>query len=158
MSSSFMKRKNILFLVVGTALACSLPARAQEQGPWRAASSAAESITGDVAIGGARIAINFATFPIARIRDLDPGEVSAVFDVDSNAGGRGSLYRLDIPAEKKFLHKNTLCGSEETQWMAAYVSGRLLHLAFFSGQKMPVFTLDGISNSTDSCGTFTYAR
>jgi hypothetical protein len=42
--------------------------------------------------------------------------------------------------------------------MAAYVAGRTLHLAFFSGQKMPVFTPDAIANSTDLCGTFSYVR
>ena len=42
--------------------------------------------------------------------------------------------------------------------IAAFVAGRTLHLAFFSGQKMPVFTPDAIANSTDICGTFLYAR
>jgi hypothetical protein len=118
----------------------------------------AESITGDVAFGEAKIAINFSSFPIARIRDLEPGEVSAVFDVDSSAGGRGSLYRLSIPAAKKFLHKTSICGTEDTQWVAAFVAGRNLHLAFFSGQNMPVFKPEVIANSTDMCGTFLYAR
>ena len=84
--------------------------------------------------------------------------MSAGFDVDSSAGGSGSLYRLNIPAAKKFLHKNSLCGSEDTEWMVTYVSGRSLQLAFFSGQKQPVFTLEAISNSTDMCGTFAYVR
>ena len=153
-----MKREKLLSAVIGTLLACSLSATAQEQGPWRAASTNAQSITGDVALSDAKLAINFSSFTIARIRALEPGEVSAVFDVDSNIGGRGNLYRLSIPATKKFLHKNTLCGSEDTQWMAAFVSGRILHLAFFSGEKMPVFTPDAIANTTDLCGTFSYAR
>jgi hypothetical protein len=42
--------------------------------------------------------------------------------------------------------------------MATYVEGRSLKLAFFSGQKAPVFTLDAISNSTDLCGTYNYVR
>jgi hypothetical protein len=132
--------------------------QAQEKGPWRAASTTAASITGDVAFSETRVAIDFSSFPIARIRDLEPGEVSAVFDVDSNAGGRGSLYRLSIPGEKKFLHKNSLCGSEDTQWLAAFVSGKTLHIAFFSGPKMPVFTPEAFANTTDLCGTFLYVR
>lgn len=139
-------------------LACCVPASAQEKGSWRAVSKTAESITGDVALSDGKLAINFTGFTIARIRDLDPGEVSATFDVDSNAGGSGSLYRLSIPATKTFLHRNTLCGSEDTEWMAAYVAGHSLHLAFFSGQKMPVFTLDAIANSPGLCGTFLYMR
>ena len=139
-------------------MACCVPATAQELGPWRAANSPAQTITGDVAFSDSRLSIDFSSFPIARIRDLEPGEVSAVFDVDSSAGGRGSLYRLSIPAAKKFMHHNTICGSEDTQWVAAFVAGRYLHLAFFSGQKMPVFTPEAISNSTDLCGTFAYGR
>jgi hypothetical protein len=42
--------------------------------------------------------------------------------------------------------------------MATYVSGKTLQLAFFSGQKSPVFSLDAMANSTDLCGTFSYAK
>jgi len=153
-----MKQGRLSGVVLGSVLACCVPATAQELGPWRAANSPAQSITGDVAFSDTRLSIDFSSFPIARIRDLEPGEVSAVFDVDSSTGGRGSLYRLSIPATKKFMHHNTICGSEETQWVAAFVAGRYLHLAFFSGQKMPVFTPEAISNSTDLCGTFAYGR
>ncbi len=158
MSSSGMMRDRLFGVVLGSVLACCMSSTAQELGPWRAANSPAASITGDVAFSDAKIAIDFSSFPIARIRDLEPGEVSAVFDADSSVGGRGSLYRLSIPASKKFLHKNSICGSEDTQWVAAFVAGRNLHLAFFSGQKMPVFTPEAIANSTDLCGTFLYGR
>jgi hypothetical protein len=154
-----MKQGRLFCTIFVSALACCLAAAAQEKGAWRAESKTAESITGDVALSDAVLAINFSNFPVARIRDLEPGEVSAAFDVDSNTGGRGSLYRLSVPASKKFLHRNTLCGSDETEWMAAYVAERsTLHLAFFSGQKMPVFTVEAIGNSTNLCGTFTYVR
>ena len=153
-----MKALQFLGMMVGCALACGTPAMAQEAGPWRAASKTASSITGDVALSDTRMAINFATFPVARIRDLEPGEVSAIFDSDSNAGGRGHLYRLNIVADKKFLHHNTLCGTEDTQWMAVFVEGKMLHMALFSGAKMPVFTPEAIANTTDLCGTFLYTR
>ena len=153
-----MTREKLVCAILGSVLACCISARAQEAGAWRASSSTAMSITGDIAISDEKLWLNFVSFPMARIRDLEPGEVSSAFDVDSNAGGRGRLYRLSIPGSKKFLHKNTLCGSEDTQWMAAYVEGRSLHIAFFSGQKMPVFTPEAFANSTDLCGTFTYAR
>lgn len=153
-----MKRERLFYAVFGWVLACCMPATAQEKGNWRAANSAAQSITGDVTLSDAKISINFSSFAIAQIRDLEPGEGSAAFDLDSSAGGGGSLYRLNIPASKRFMRRNTLCGAEDTQWMAAYVAGRTLHLAFFSGQKMPVFTPDAIANSTDLCGTFSYVR
>jgi hypothetical protein len=153
-----MKRERLLCAIMGSVLAFCVLATAQEKGNWRATSSTAQSITGDVAISDAKISINFSSFPIARIRDLGPSEVNAVFEAEGSAGGGGSLYRLSIPAAKRFLRRNTLCGSEDTQWMAAYVAGRSLHLAFFSGQKMPVFTPDAIANSTDLCGIFSYVR
>jgi hypothetical protein len=153
-----MKPERLLCAIMGSVLACCVAATAQEKGNWRATSSTAESITGDVALSEAKVSINFSSFPIARIRDLGPAEVSAAFDVDSSARGSGSLYRLSIPASKRFMHRNTLCGAEDTQWMAAYVAGRSLNLAFFSGEKMPVFAPDAIANSTDLCGTFSYVR
>jgi hypothetical protein len=152
-----MKRR-ILWAIALPVVACSLTAGAQEKGIWRAASSTAQSITGDVALSEDKLSINFSGFTIAQIRALEPGELSSVFEADGGAGGSGNLYRLSIPGDKKFLHKNTLCGSEDTQWMATYVAGHSLHLAFFSGQKMPVFTRDAIANTTDLCGSFSYVR
>ena len=130
----------------------------QERGAWRAASKSAASITGDVAIGNEKISINFASYPLAQIKVLTPLELSAAFDADSNAGGIGSLYRLSVPGAKKLLHGNTLCAGDETQWVATYVAGKTLQLAFFSGAAMPVFTIDALGSSTNLCGTYTYAR
>ena len=153
-----MKRNGITCLAAALLVAWCLPTTAQESGYWRAASSTAQSVTGDVGLSDTRLLIDFSSFPVARARDLQAGEVSSVFDVDSNSNGKGHLYGLSIPASKKFMHKNTLCGTEDTQWMVTYVSGNTLHLAFFSGQKAPVFTLDAISNSTNLCGTYLYVR
>ena len=134
-------------------------AHAQEKGYWRAASSTAKAITGDVSLGDEKLIINaFYSTTMSRARTLEAAEISSVFDADSSAGGTGSLYRLNIPAEKKFQHKNTLCGAENVHWMVAYAQGNGLQLAFFSGEKVPVFTFDAIHNSTDVCGTFTYVR
>jgi hypothetical protein len=153
-----MKDRRLLCAVSGCLLAFCLGGRAQENGDWRAASSNAKSITGDVAFAGERFSLNFSTYPAAEIRALKPEEMSAVFDVPADEGGRGNLYRVSIPAGKKFLHKNTLCGSEDTQWVATYVAGRNLQLAFFSGASMPVLTVDALSNATDLCGLFSYSR
>ena len=84
--------------------------------------------------------------------------MSAVFDADVNAGINGDLYRVRVSADQRFLHHNTLCGSEEAQWMATYVAGHTLQVAFFSGDDEPVFTFDAISKGTVLCGTFGYAR
>jgi hypothetical protein len=151
-----MKRETVL-RIVGLVLVCCGIAAAQDQGYWRAAGSTAKSITGDVALSDEKIAINLTNFTISRIRGLQPDEVGAIFDAETNAAG-GSLYRLNIPAAKTFLRKNKLCGSEDTQWMVTYATGRSLVLAFFSGQKPPVFTRAAIADSTDLCGTFSYVR
>jgi hypothetical protein len=149
-----------VFAALGMVLAfCVATARAQEdRGYWRAASTNALAVTGDVSIGETKVTINFATFPLAPIRRLKPVEVSAVFDADVKAGIEGSLYRLHVPAGKYIMKRNTLCGSAETQWMATYATGKTLQVAFFSGDDMPVFTFDKVQNSTDLCGVYTYAR
>ena len=144
-----------LFALITVALACTLPVAAQN-GYWNASSSNARAITGDITIADARITIALLYFPLAQIRALKPEEISAAFDAES--GGVGYLYRLNIPAAQRFLHHNTLCGTEVTEWMATYVEHRNLHLAFFTGANPPVFTFEALSNSTDRCGTFSYAR
>ena len=145
-------------LGVALTLAGSSFCAAQDKGYWRAVSNTANSITGDIALSDTKVTINFTAFLIAQARPLGPAEVSAVFDADVNAGGTGALYHLTVPAAKRFLRHDTLCGSEDTQWMATYVSGSTLQVAFFSGAGAPVFTLDALRNSTDLCGTFSYAR
>jgi hypothetical protein len=153
-----MKSAPLLKTFAASLLFCALTAAAQDKGYWRAASKTARSITGDVSLADEKIIINFAGFPMAKVRTLEKAEISALFDVDSTATGDATLYRLTVPAAKKFLNKNTLCGGEDTQWMVTYVSGKSMRLTLFSGQKAPIFTFNAISNSTDLCGTFEYAR
>jgi len=147
----------LLCAVVGWGLTYAGFGAAQEKGNWHAASSTAKTITGDITISNEKLSINFSGFPIAQIRGLQQSELRAAFDGDG-AAGNGNLYRLSIPGATRFLHKNTLCGDEETQWMATYVVGRSLQLAFFSGQKMPVFTPDALATATNLCGTFSYGK
>src|SRR5580692_6092233 len=121
-----MSRGILLGAIASLMLACSLPATAQDKGYWRAVSSNANNITGDLSISDAKITINLTGFTLAQIRRLQPTESGAVFDADPGAGGVGFLYRLNVPAAKRFLHHNTLCGSDDTQWLATYVEGRAL--------------------------------
>jgi hypothetical protein len=151
-----MRVKNLVPAIL--ILACSLPAIAQDKGAWLPASSSAKNITGEIAIADARLTMNFLNFPIGQIRVLQSAEASALFDADVNAPGGGSLYSLAVSADRRFLHKNTLCGSEDVQWMVTWVQGHTLSVAFFSGANPPVFTMDALANTTDRCGTFTYAR
>ena len=154
MRNTLHRASAALFLLASLVLAS--PLTAQERGIWHASSSNAKSITGDVVLGDQKITINFLTFTMVQVRALQSAELSAAFDADPSAHGGGSLYRLQISSTTKFLRKNTLCGTDDTEWMAIYVAGRTLQLAFFSGDKPPVFTLDALSNSSDVCGTFSY--
>jgi hypothetical protein len=144
--------------VVALLCACPLLAAAQDKGYWRATSSTASAITGDISLSDDKISIDLSAFTIAEIHKLEPAEAAALLSAESGVPGNGYLYRLSVPAAKRFLHHNTLCGSEATQWMATYATGRELRVAFFSGAKMPVLTPDALANSTDLCGTFVYGR
>jgi hypothetical protein len=153
-----MKKSTLLGIAAGFLCVSSLCCSAQDKGLWRATSSTANSITGDLGVFDGKLSIDFATFTLAEIRKLEPAEATALFSAENGVPGGGFLYRLDVPATKRFLHKNTLCGSEETQWMATYATGRELRVAFFSGSKMPVLTSEALADSTDTCGTFVYGR
>jgi len=153
-----MKRLILLGAVAGAMLAWVLPGAAQDRGQWSAVSSTAKAITGDISISDSRLMINLLGFPIAPIRKLEPAEVNSVFVAEGGGGQGGNLYRLGISATQRFLHKNSLCGSEDTVWMVTNVSGKSLQVAFLSGTSMPVFTPEAMGNSTDLCGTFSYAR
>jgi hypothetical protein len=150
--------KRIFPVATAALLAGSILVGAQDKGYWKAASSNANKITGDITISETRLTITFTGYSLAQIRKLTAAEAGAAFDVDANAAGGGSLYRLNIPGEKRFLHHNTLCGSEDTQWMATYAEGHILHVALFSGADVPVLTADALANSTDVCGLFSYER
>lgn len=139
-------------------LVATLTAFAQEDGYWRASSQTARSITGDVSFSGEKLTMNFLLFPISKIRPLANDEVNAAFNPDPGTSGNGSLFRLSIPSSQKLLHKNTLCGSDDTAWMVTFISGRTLEIKFFSGQKPPALTSDALADSSDLCGTYVYSR
>ncbi len=147
-----------LSTTLGLAMVCALPGLAQERGNWHAVSKTAQAITGDVTFSNEKLMINFLGFPISQVRELKPDEILAAFDGANASGGVGHLYRLNIRGDQRFLHKNNLCGSENVQWMATYVSGKDLSIAMFSSATLPVFTPEAIANSTDLCGTYSYTR
>ena len=155
---SVKMRKLSIVIILTLACAIHCPAQQQDKGYWRAASNTAAKITGDIAISDSKLTLNFHSYPFAVIRTLKPAEVSALFDADVNTAVQGTLYRLKLPGDLKLQHHNTLCGSDETQWMATYQSGKSLEVAFFSGDDVPVFTFDKISTSSNLCGTFSFAR
>ncbi len=153
-----MKPRTLLQATLYLGLIAPTPARAQDTGNWRAASSAARATTGDIAFLNQKLALGFSAFPIAQIRTLQPAEVTAVFNGAEPSTGSGNLYRLSIPGDKRFLHKNTLCGSEETQWAVTFAQGKNLQVAFFSGAAVPILTPEAMTDAPNLCGTFSYVR
>jgi hypothetical protein len=151
-------RKTFLPAALAGVLLMAVICSAQEKGYWRAASSTAASITGDIQISDSKLSINFTGFTLAQIRRLSPVETGAVFAAESNGEATGNLFRLNVPAAKRFLHHNSLCGSDDVQWMVTSVADRTLFVAFMSGANTPVFTPEAMANSSDLCGTFTYVR
>jgi hypothetical protein len=152
-----MRLRSLLLAALGVLLAFTSAVRAQESGPWRASSSNSRAITGDIFFSPLKITINFTNFTIAQIRSLQTQEARALFNPDNPTGG-GNVFRVDIPADKRFLHKNTLCGSESAQWIVTYAQGRDLQVAFFSGATPPVLTVDAINDAPNLCGVFSYVR
>lgn len=155
---SALRGLTISLLLAGAMCLAARMSAQEDRGLWRSASKEALEMTGDITIGEVKVTLNFETFPLAQIRRLKPVEVSAVFDADLNAGIEGTLYRMRIPGAQRIVKKNTLCGGEDTQWMATYVTGHTLKVAFFSGDDMPVFTFDAMQNSTALCGSYVYVR
>jgi hypothetical protein len=153
-------RVRVSLFVLAFALACTASVAAQqpEKGYWRAASRMAESITGDISISGSKITIDFTSFPISPVRLLKPAEVSAAFDEAVDTAGNGQLYHVNIPASRRFLKKNTLCGTQDTQWMAVYVANGSLKVAFFTGDNAPLMSFEAMQGSTDLCGIYTYVH
>ncbi len=132
--------------------------RAQDRGYWKALSTTAHGVTGDIGLSDEKLTINFSPITIAEIRPLTPEESAAVFDLQPGGQGVGKLYRLSVPAKKAFLHHNTLCGAEDTQWFLTFVSGKTLQTAYFSGSQMPTLTKEAVGNTTTLCGTYSYTK
>jgi hypothetical protein len=153
-----MRSSTLHRAIAASLLLFSFAATAQEKGNWRASSSAARSITGDIMLSDEKIYIDLTGFTMSRVRALETAELRAAFDADPTGSDAGSLYRLVIPAQRRFQHKNTLCGADDVQWMATYASGRNLQLVFFSGEKMPTLSFEALQNSTSVCGSFSYVR
>lgn len=147
-----------LKVVAAAILLASSLAGAQNSGYWKAVSTTARGITGDIGLSPEKLTINFSSYTIAEIRALSAEEAAAVFPVPSGTAGTGQLFRLNIPAAKAMLHHNVLCGAEDTQWMVTFAEGKTLQVAFLSGSAMPVLTPEAVANSTALCGTFSYRR
>lgn len=147
-----------LFVVFAAALLLSSTAGAQDHGYWKALSTTARGVTGDISLSDEKLTMYYSPIVIAEIRPLTSEESAAVFDLQPGDSGMGKLYRLNVPAKKTFSHHNTLCGADDTQWFLTFVSGKMLQTAFFSGSQMPTLTKEAVGNTTTLCGTYSYSK
>lgn len=153
-----MKLRVLLGVGLALSLGCARVGLAQQRGNWRASSKTAQSVTGDLAFGDERLAINFMSYPIAEIRPLRATEVLAVFDGADATAASAHLYRISVPGAQRFLHKNTLCGGDDVQWMAMLVVRKSLMIAMFSTATPPVLTVEAMNGATNFCGSYSYVR
>jgi len=85
-----MKRFKLLSVVFACSLSWSLPAVAQDAGYWRAESTTAKHITGDVALTDEKISINFS--PTGSRRSAPhPGRTQRSLWCRSQRPGSGNL-------------------------------------------------------------------
>jgi hypothetical protein len=153
-----MKSIHLAVCLLAASVSVTTSARAQDAGVWRAVSKTAESITGDLALSSDHVMMNFNGFVIAQVKTLSPAELATIFDSPAEGSIPGNMYRLNIPGDKKFLHKNTLCGKENVTYMATYREGKTLQVAFFSGPAIPKLTPEARANDTSLCGTYMYEK
>ena len=145
----------MFFAVVGWVCSCWVCA-AQENRTWHATSTTARSITGDVTLANAKMAINYSSWPIAQIRALQPSRTrSAAFDLDGTPEGTGILSGWTSRRKAVSSSKNTLCGGRRCA-VDGHLRGGSQPAAGVSsrGRRMPVLTGEAMVDGTNLCGTF----
>ncbi len=137
---------------------------------WTAMSHTAYAITGDVVTSRDSISLLKKSYPLVLDRDLHGDELQnsaklLYVEAVTSSGLVGRLFRTEIPATTHLINDNTICGSENAEWvlvLTTHAEGRgsdtgdWLYLAFFSGDAEPVFQTQALENSKALCGTYNY--
>ena len=153
-----MRSRSLLVAAFAVVFAFTLSATAQEDGPWRAASTNARAITGRYRLLSTKVHHQLHHF------HHQPRSVRSKLRRSSRSSTPISPRAAAISSAstfqpiRRFLHKNTLCGSESTQWIVTYAQGRSLQVALFSGSTPPVLTVDALNDPSNLCGIFSYVR
>jgi hypothetical protein len=152
-----MKYRSVLPVFAFTALLAQSPAwSASVIEQWKAASTTAASITGDIAISADRITFGAgASLPLAaagRVHD---------FKGDDGKPVNASLFKVTVPDDPVLLSGHRLCGAETPRpvtfiviwWPAARLRGvaGLRAMAAFSGSEPPTG-----AGSPGFCRTYNY--
>ena len=113
--------------ILASVLACCVSVTAQDRGLWRAANSSAQSITGDVAISGDKLSINYTSFTIAQIRAPRASRGWRSF----RYGQQFREQRLSLPVKRTGNKK--IHAQEHSVWIRGYaVDGHLRRRELFA--------------------------
>ncbi len=127
---------------------------------WTAVSKTAMGVTGDLLVRPRSVAMAGHTIPLAFLHTLAGAplqQAAALFPVPVNSRLRGALYKVSVPATTSFMRRNTLCGKQRTTFFVLLTDGSDLQLAMFAGRNEPNLSANAVANSTEFCGTYSYA-
>lgn len=137
-------------IVVSTAFAAvfvTSAASADYEGRWRAASSTASAVTGDIRLRGDTL-----IFGNGKRLTLIPASAREGNWTPLPESSSGALYRLDPPSDPVLLHGNTLCGKPVTYIVLSQRAEHGLGLTAFTGKAAP----QGFD--ADACAVYFYER
>ena len=134
--------KQILSAVFGLLVASAAPALA-EGDRYRAFSTTAESITGDISMDD--FSITFANGEELKFSAL----LGDHFIVDGQRVN-ASVYSVETPSDPELENGNRLCGAGDVSYLATWSGGEgLTVVAVFTGDEPP-------ESSDEMCASYTY--
>ena len=161
MTNSMFLRTIAMAAALASLVSLSAQGESVRAVPWRADTTTAQGITGDIRLGKDQLAIGARVFPLAFVRDLTRAEAAETADLIGASGPvAGGLYTIDIPAGTTFRNGNVLCNGATTRIIAVErteSARRRLDLVAFEGDREIYFS--GWKTVTGHvCGTFGYSR
>jgi uncharacterized RDD family membrane protein YckC len=131
---------------------------------WMPHSDSATWVTGPILMSTTGISIKNIIYPLTLTRPLKGNELESaaqIFHLQSSQDDEGWLFRANISSATRLINDNTLCGTDDAQWLIAVVTPdgpsttRELHLMFFSGDSEPAIQ-PGLEKSSKECSSFVY--
>ena len=124
------------FLVSGSAASYA------QDDVWKASSTTATAVTGDITLGTDRIV--FAN-----------GESIRLVPVE----GRRGVFKVDPPANPVLMNGNRLCGEEDVRYVVlAQGSNDSLFMKVFEGPDVPLEAVADPNPQQGTCATYSFSR
>ena len=124
-----------LFLVPGSAASYA------QDDVWKASSTTATAVTGDITLGTDRIV--FAN-----------GESIRLVPVE----GRRGVFKVDPPTNPVLVNGNRLCGEDVTYVVLAQGSNNSLFMKVFEGPDVPLEAVADPNPQEGTCATYSFSR